>query len=106
IPKEFVDRQEEILKYELDRALYCCYLSTQRKISISYFFIALGALGISAATALAILSSQKVMELSLKSAAFLAPTIISVVVLLIAAIIVFVLQRSQPRLSKPVALRF
>ncbi|MDR1150136.1 MAG: hypothetical protein LBJ93_00705, partial [Clostridiales bacterium] len=39
IPKEFVDRQEEILKYELDRALYCCYLSTQRKISISYFFI-------------------------------------------------------------------
>ncbi|MDR1150723.1 MAG: hypothetical protein LBJ93_03830 [Clostridiales bacterium] len=63
-------------------------------------------MGIAAAITLVILSSQKVTELSLKSAAFLAPAIISVAVLLIAAVIVFVLQRSQPRLSGPTVMTF
>jgi hypothetical protein len=70
--------------------------STQDKIKfVSYFFIALGILGTAGVATLVILSSQKVMELSLKSAAFLAPAIASVAILLIATIVVLVMKRSQ-----------
>ncbi|MDR1150435.1 MAG: hypothetical protein LBJ93_02285 [Clostridiales bacterium] len=72
------------------------HYSTQDKIKFaSYFFIALGILGTVATATLAILLSQKVMELSLKSAAFLVPAIASLTILLIATIVALVIKRSQ-----------
>ncbi|MDR1150521.1 MAG: hypothetical protein LBJ93_02770 [Clostridiales bacterium] len=60
-----------------------------------HIVVALGILGTTVAVTLAILSLQKVIELSLKSAAFLVPTIISGVVLLIATYYEFLLNKAQ-----------